>query len=74
LTLLAGPEATWVDVPGSLPLAVHEITDPAWPESVGISAGGAVLVRPDAIVAWRSAGNPHRTIGSVVDHILAASE
>lgn len=87
LTLLAGPAATgWLTaadrLAGGVPLAVHRVTDPAWPGTAGISADGAVLVRPDAIVAWRSATagrDPHRTLGAVLesllggDHMSAAS-
>ncbi|RSD19453.1 FAD-dependent oxidoreductase [Amycolatopsis eburnea] len=46
-----------------LPLEVHvvdgrELTavDRDWAAAYGVSADGAVLVRPDAFVAWRSAG------------------
>jgi hypothetical protein len=43
-----------------LPLDAHlvgaELEDPeaAFPDAYGISAGGAVLVRPDGVVGWRS--------------------
>ncbi|MDQ0380635.1 FAD-dependent monooxygenase [Amycolatopsis thermophila] len=30
------------------------VADPGWPAQVGLSAGGALLVRPDGFVAWRS--------------------
>jgi putative polyketide hydroxylase len=80
-TLLGGPSATRrLRPPADVPVVVHTIDDPAWPESVGISPDGAVLVRPDAIVAWRSVGTPHRTLRSVVGsllgsgHMVAASE
>ena len=66
-TLLAGEEATgWIDAAGSLELPVRAYrvggTDDAdlydikgiFAESFGITAKGAVLVRPDGVVAWRS--------------------
>ena len=49
----------------SVPVRVHVIAEdgdliPAdrdWADAFGITADGAVLVRPDAFVAWRSAGH-----------------
>lgn len=37
-----------------------DLTDPdsAWPAAYGLPDGGAVLVRPDGVVAWRTAGPP----------------
>jgi 2-polyprenyl-6-methoxyphenol hydroxylase-like FAD-dependent oxidoreductase len=35
-------------------LAVHQIGEPSFSESYGISSTGAVLVRPDGFVAWRT--------------------
>jgi len=67
-TLLAGPEGNaWIEAardgakPLGVELDVHEIgenglTDPSgrFPAAYGITAGGAVLVRPDGFVAWRA--------------------
>ena len=37
-----------------VPLAAHVITDPEWMELYGVGGNGAVLVRPDGYVAWRT--------------------
>jgi hypothetical protein len=34
----------------------HVIDSDSFAENYGLSAGGAVLVRPDGVVAWRSRG------------------
>jgi putative polyketide hydroxylase len=38
----------------NLDLAVHQPAAEAFPAAYGITAGGAVLVRPDGFVAWRA--------------------
>jgi hypothetical protein len=44
------------------PGAVSHVIDAAsFAESYGLSAGGATLVRPDGVVAWRSAGPADRS-------------
>jgi hypothetical protein len=44
------------------PGAVSHVIDAAsFAESYGRSAGGATLVRPDGVVAWRSAGPADRS-------------
>ena len=46
----------------------------AWREIYGIDDDGAVLVRPDGHVGWRSAGgagDPGRTLGAVLSTIQA---
>ncbi|MBD0674549.1 FAD-dependent monooxygenase [Streptomyces sp. CBMA156] len=37
-----------------LPVTVHPLPAPAWAEVSGLPVGGAVLVRPDGHIAWRS--------------------
>ena len=49
--VLAGPDAD-VDAPGA---PVHRIDHEDFPSAYGITTAGAVLVRPDGIVAWRGA-------------------
>ncbi len=70
--LLAGPEGgKWLEAVraaaagfNGLPIDIGhvggELTDPAggFASSVGISADGAVLVRPDGFVAWRAEPGP----------------
>jgi 2,4-dichlorophenol 6-monooxygenase len=46
----------------------------AWLRRRGFGPDGAILVRPDRFVAWRSAGgdvDPERTLASVLGAILA---
>jgi 2-polyprenyl-6-methoxyphenol hydroxylase-like FAD-dependent oxidoreductase len=55
--LLAGPEGqAWRDAAEESKIAmdVHRIEEPAFADAYGITASGAVLVRPDGFVAWRS--------------------
>ncbi|MEV5985390.1 FAD-dependent oxidoreductase [Streptomyces sp. NPDC052051] len=69
--LLAGEQgADWIAASRSeaarrgLRLTAHhvggDLQDPTggWPERYGVGADGAVLVRPDGFVAWRSVGLP----------------
>lgn len=48
--------------------------DYIWLTDCGVTAGGAVLVRPDGFVGWRSAGGPTSDVddvlGAVFDQIL----
>ncbi len=56
--LTAGPGHAWREAaahcPG-VPVDSHVLAEPAWPDLYGISPDGAVLVRPDGHIAWRSA-------------------
>jgi putative polyketide hydroxylase len=52
-----------------------EAVDPTggWAAAAGIERGGALLVRPDGVVAWRSAGpeeSPAAILRSVVGRVL----
>ena len=49
--LLTGGEVG--DVPEGV--TAYRVDDEEWAAAYGVGAGGAVLVRPDGIVAWRSA-------------------
>jgi putative polyketide hydroxylase len=87
-TLLVGAQDTdWSEAAQSvaqemdLLLAVHRIEgvngwkdiDDRFEECYGIGATGAVLVRPDGFVAWRSSGgvnHPHRQLKQAVSSIL----
>jgi 2-polyprenyl-6-methoxyphenol hydroxylase-like FAD-dependent oxidoreductase len=55
--LTAEPGHAWRDAaarcPG-VPVDSHVMTEPRWPGLYGVAPGGAVLVRPDGHVAWRS--------------------
>jgi hypothetical protein len=51
--------------------------DGRWPAAYGITHGGAVLVRPDGFVAWRSADavdDPARALTSVLSEVLAREQ
>lgn len=65
------------------PLRCHQIssssggdlTDPAgrWPDACGISVTGALLVRPDGFVAWRttdSGPEPEKALSAVLSQLL----
>ncbi|MGW1294205.1 FAD-dependent oxidoreductase [Streptomyces sp. NPDC002533] len=87
--LLTGPDnRVWQDAARAvaheleLPLTVHgvgaELTDvdDRWPELYGVTARGAVLVRPDGVVAWRCADAPifaRDTLRAVLLRLLARS-
>ncbi|MBI4472764.1 MAG: FAD-dependent monooxygenase [Acidobacteria bacterium] len=51
--LLAGPESMIPIERLETKPDIHQISEPAALEAYGISAAGAVLVRPDGFVAWR---------------------
>ncbi|NMO55163.1 NAD(P)-binding protein [Actinoplanes sp. TBRC 11911] len=56
--LTAEPGHAWRDAvarcPGA-PVDSHVMTETQWPDLYGVAPDGAVLVRPDGHVAWRSA-------------------
>ncbi|MCX2182074.1 FAD-dependent monooxygenase [Streptomyces sp. SKN60] len=85
--LLTGPDnRAWQEAARAvaheldLPLTVHGIgaelidVDDRWPELYGVTAQGAVLVRPDGVVAWRCADAPifaRDTLRAVLVRLLA---
>ncbi|MET9001444.1 aklavinone 12-hydroxylase RdmE [Amycolatopsis sp. NPDC004169] len=78
--LCAGEDARWrpavADVAAELGvrLACHAIDDDVFASRYGLSAGGASLVRPDGVVAWRSpapAGNPAGELRQVLTAVLS---
>ncbi len=81
LTLLAtGAAEAWtaavVRAGGDVPLRVEAITDPAFAAAYGMPAGegGAVLVRPDGVIAWRVdrlPADPAAALASALDAALA---
>ncbi|MBB4689446.1 FAD-dependent monooxygenase [Amycolatopsis jiangsuensis] len=55
LVLLAGPACTeWTAQAERLGIKHRTIADPHWLSETGLPADGALLLRPDAIVAWHS--------------------
>jgi putative polyketide hydroxylase len=79
--LVAGPAgdgwadgARRLDVPAGLD--VHQVggdlddPDGEWPAAHGVSGSGAVLVRPDGFVCWRSPGAPQGDPADVLADVL----
>lgn len=68
--VLVGPAGTaWKS---QLPLEVHEM-DQDWPDTVGLSPTGALLVRPDQIIAWRMPSlpsDPAAELHTALDRIM----
>jgi putative polyketide hydroxylase len=57
--LLTGTaEGGWLAAAAGLGVPAYVLTEAAWPELYGVSPAGAVLLRPDGHVAWRSASGP----------------
>ncbi|TCC44830.1 FAD-binding monooxygenase [Kribbella pittospori] len=55
--LTAEPGTTWRDAAAhcpAVPVNSQVLTEPGWPDLYGVAPDGAVLVRPDGHVAWRS--------------------
>ncbi|GAA0608491.1 FAD-dependent monooxygenase [Kutzneria viridogrisea] len=51
-------------------LAVRRVSDERWRRTAGIGAGGALLVRPDGVVGWRSESAP-KDVPGTLDRVLA---
>ncbi|MBF6174567.1 FAD-dependent monooxygenase [Nocardia blacklockiae] len=70
--LLTGPDGQpWHDGP----VPAHAL-DRTWCAAAGLTSSGALLVRPDQIVAWRSPTlppDPAAALSSALDHILGTS-
>jgi putative polyketide hydroxylase len=75
--LVAGRERAWTTaaagLDGTVPLRVHEIAEASFAAAYGLRPGGAVLVRPDGIVAWRSEAKPVDAIGALRGAVAAAT-
>ncbi len=79
--LLAGPEgdgwcraATAVAASLGVELEASQIEAPDFPQVYGTGPGGAVLVRPDGFVAWRSGAAPEdgeRVLLEVLERVLS---
>jgi hypothetical protein len=76
--LTAQPGVAWRDATATASRALgiqvdnHVITNPGWPGRYGITPAGAVLVRPDGHVAWRSRTTPPSGDLTPHDQVLAA--
>jgi hypothetical protein len=81
--VLAGPAGgPWTDAAKAagerldIEVAAQAVADPAgrWPAAAGIAEDGALLVRPDGIVAWRSPtapADPAAALTRVLTQVLA---
>lgn len=75
--LLAGPDGdAWCDAAARVALTAHRVADPGgrFAKDYGIGPDGAVVVRPDGVIGWRSAGpadDPHGTLSGVMARLLA---
>jgi putative polyketide hydroxylase len=58
--------ATDLDVTTTVPMVAHVINDEGWARLYGIGEEGAVLVRPDGYVAWRT----QRLANNAVEEVL----
>ena len=70
--LRAGPDSDAIVPPSGVPLRTVLSADPALAEAYGLAKGGAVLIRPDGHVAWRSrdvaeAEEIKRALDSILD-------
>jgi putative polyketide hydroxylase len=79
VVLTAGGGRMWAEAVAelakdhSLPLKTQAIDDEAFMSAYELDASGAVLVRPDGYVGWRSRammGNPARTLRDAISTIL----
>ncbi|WP_277209523.1 FAD-dependent monooxygenase [Isoptericola croceus] len=60
-TLLTPAGSGWAEqeLTARVPVAAVEVASTAWAEAYGVGTRGAVLVRPDGHVAWRTSQPPH---------------
>ncbi|WP_418155591.1 FAD-dependent monooxygenase [Actinoalloteichus caeruleus] len=71
LTLL-GASDTWERAASATPGVEHRrVDDPAWAASVGITGTGALLVRPDHVIAWRCPTAPRDPADTLPDVVAA---
>jgi len=73
IVLLTGPDsAAWRTALAQTPVISYVLSGDTWRDVYGIRKDAAVLVRPDGIVAWRSAtsGNPEAATIVVSDSLL----
>src|SRR4029077_4862268 len=71
--LTSAKGAAWSEAARPLGIKAHAVGDQEWAASYGVDGTGAVLVRPDGYVGWRSASmaaNPAAALGHAVASIL----
>ncbi len=68
--LLAGPDgAPWTAAAGRLGLRARPIAEPGFWTAIGMAGDGALLLRPDGVIGWRSRGpasDPDLTLARVL--------
>ncbi len=69
-TLLTAPGSGWAGVPG---VRVVEVDSAEWAEVYDVGEQGAVLVRPDGHVGWRTRSADHAELEKALDVILSRS-
>jgi hypothetical protein len=70
LSLLSGPDDDrWTAEAGRLGLRHVRVSDPAWLTAAALPDDGALLLRPDAIVAWHSTSAT--SLGEALNQVLA---
>jgi 2-polyprenyl-6-methoxyphenol hydroxylase-like FAD-dependent oxidoreductase len=75
--LTSAKGAAWCKAAQPLGIAAHAIGDRAWAAAYGVDEAGAVLVRPDGYVGWRSASmavDPAAALGQAMASILGRAE
>jgi 2-polyprenyl-6-methoxyphenol hydroxylase-like FAD-dependent oxidoreductase len=77
LTLITGRDgAAWADATASSSgpgIQVEQVGLPGWGSTVGTGEGGALLVRPDQVVAWRHPGpaaDPRAALAAALARLL----
>src|SRR5262249_46053259 len=66
----------WCTPARAVGLAAHRIEAPAFADAYGTGPEGAVLVRPDGFIAWRSLArqeDPERVLAEALARVLARS-
>jgi len=68
-TLLAGPGGkAWVEAAGGIEgLACHRFTSASDAAAVALPEGGALLLRPDAVIGWRSGSGAQASESALTD-------
>ena len=75
--LTSAKGAAWSEAARPLGIKAHAVGDQEWAASYGVDGTGAVLVRPDGYVGWRSASmaaNPAAALGHAVASILGRAD
>src|SRR5437879_2363747 len=76
-TLLSSAKGKgWSEAAQELGITAHNIGNGEWAEAYGVEETGAVLVRPDGYVGWRSPAmraDPAKTLGGAMAAIMGST-